>query len=58
VLQVYRFHKWMPIYTIAVQSHRLPMPRSCAGHTSANGELGPFDVGVTDAGKDLGELVV
>jgi hypothetical protein len=23
-----------------------------AGDTSANGELGPFDVGVTDAGKD------
>jgi hypothetical protein len=31
---------------------------SCAGHISANGELVLFDVGVTDAGKDLGEVVV
>jgi hypothetical protein len=34
------------------------MLRSCTRHTSANGELEPFDVGVTDEGKDLSELVV
>jgi hypothetical protein len=34
------------------------MLRSCAGHTSANGVLEPFDAGATDARKDLSELVV
>jgi hypothetical protein len=34
------------------------MLRSCPGHTSANVELEPFDVGVTDAKKDLSEVIV
>jgi hypothetical protein len=34
------------------------MLRSCAGYTSVNGELEPFDVGVTDVRKDLSKLIV
>jgi hypothetical protein len=49
--------QWMPIHTTKVQSHHLPMS-NCAGHILGNGELRLFDVGVTDAGKDLSELVV
>jgi hypothetical protein len=48
----------MLVHTTIVQSHHLPMLRSFAGHTSTNEVLVPFDVGVTDAEKDLGELVV